>query len=200
MTSRRIVAATLFLMAAAGPAAAQTQGSRFQVSLNPSSRLITTAGKDEAVQPRFKTYLPSASVRMALGRRFALEGDLIGSRGSWQTMNGLGRRRSPALVGASLNGLVTLVPGGRVQPYVTAGLGVMHLFKRAELGMQAAELLESANAGGGVAVMFDKWGVRADYRFVGMDSTAEAGSAFFGAGTRYAHRVSVGLMIGGGVR
>src|SRR5690606_25758820 len=100
----------------------------------------------------------------------------------------------------SLNGVVGLAPGARVQPYVTAGLGVMHLFKRESLGMTEAELLESANAGGGVRVMFGGWGVRADYRFVGMHSAAETGSTFFGRDTRYAHRIAVGLVFGGGVR
>jgi hypothetical protein len=58
--------------------------------------------------------------------------------------------------------------------------------------------LESANAGGGVKVMFGGWGVRADYRFVGMDSAAEERSNFFGPKVRHAHRIAVGFVFGAG--
>lgn len=200
MTPLRIATAVILTALTAAPALAQDSGSRFQVSLYPSGRLITTAGGDDNAQPRFKTYSPGASVTVAFGRYFALEGDVSGSRGSMQSMGALGRKRSPALLAGTVNAVVGLAPGSRVQPYLTVGLGAMRLFQREELGMLAGETLESANAGGGVRVMFDGWGIRADYRFVGMDSTIENRSSFFGPKTRHAHRLAVGVILGSGVR
>jgi opacity protein-like surface antigen len=198
MNARRI--ALLVTAAAAtfaGQANAQRLPSRFQVSLYPSSRVIATRGDSDA-QPTFKSYTPGGSLTVAFTPYFAVEGDVSASRGNVQALGPLGRMRSPALFAATANAVVTLAPHRRVQPYLTVGVGAIQLFKRAELGMTHGETLESANAGGGVKVMFRGWGVRVDYRYVGMDSTSEQRSTFFGPTTRHAHRVAVGLIIGQG--
>jgi opacity protein-like surface antigen len=197
MNLRRTLCLALATAAFATPAFAQSALSRVQVSLFPSSRMVATKGTS-VDQPKFKTYTPGASVTVGFGRYFSLEGDVSGSRGNVQLLGNLGRRRSPAVLAGALNATVGLLPGKRLQPYVTAGLGAMRLFQREELGMQHGEMLQSANVGGGVKLMFDGWGVRAEYRYVGMDSTAEERSTFFGPDTRKAHRLAVGLVIGGG--
>jgi len=197
MKSLRIALALLITVVAAAPAAAQNQPSRFQVSLYPNSRIFATGGGTQE-QPKFKSYTPGASLTMALGRRFALEADIAGSLGRHQSMGMLGRKKSPALLGGTINGVVGLMPGNKVQPYLTAGLGVIRLFKREELGMTHGETLESANVGAGVKVMFSGWGIRADYRFVGMDSAEQERSTFFGPKVRHAHRIAVGFVIGDG--
>jgi hypothetical protein len=71
------------------------------------------------------------------------------------------------------------------------------VFKRAGLGMTHGESLASANAGNGAKIMFDGWGLRADYRFVGMESLALDQSIFVGTTTRHAHRLSLGIVVGG---
>lgn len=196
MNSLRLTLLAVVIAVSASPAAAQNTGSRFQVSLYPSSRMLATAG-DTAEQPKFKTYSPSASVTMALGSHFALETDITAGRGNKQSLGVYGRQKSPDMIGGTVNGVLRLLPGGSVQPYITAGLGTTYLFKREEVGMTGGERLHSANAGGGVKILFKGWGVRADYRFVGMDAVDEERSTFFGPKTRYAHRISVGLMVGG---
>jgi hypothetical protein len=193
----RIALALIVTFAGVAPASAQQEPSRVQLSLYPSSRILARGG-DSVEQPKFKTYSPGASVTVALSRHFSLEGDIAGSRGSLQTLGVLGRKRSPAMLAGYINGVVNLRPGHKVQPYATAGLGLVRLFKREDVDMARSETLESANVGAGVKVMFGGWGIRADYRFVGMDSTAEDRSNFFGPGVRKAHRVAVGFIIGAG--
>jgi hypothetical protein len=73
----------------------------------------------------------------------------------------------------------------------------MRVFARESL-VRTAENLETANAGGGVKVMFGQWGLRADYRFVGFDAVGDNTSTFIGSDVRHAHRISAGFIIAPG--
>jgi len=183
--------------ALAGTAHAQGLASRFQVSLFPNSHLAATSG-DTAEQPRFRTYTPGGSLTFAITPHLGVEGDISGSRGTVQSLGLFGRQQSPAMTAVTVNLVADLAPRRLVQPYVTVGVGSIHLFKRAALGMEHGETLDSANIGAGAKIMFRGWGLRADYRYVGMDSTALSRSSFFGETTRHAHRVAMGIVLGPG--
>jgi hypothetical protein len=73
-------------------------------------------------------------------------------------------------------------------PYVTGGVGGLSLLERASLGIGDAETFLTGNVGGGVKWYAGRWGLRGDYRFVGVQSKDDA-PAFFGQETRYGHRV-----------
>jgi len=75
-----------------------------------------------------------------------------------------------------------------VVPYVTGGVGALTVFETADLGVNDAETFLTGNVGGGVKWYAGRWGLRGDYRFVGVQSKDDA-PAFFGQETRYGHRV-----------
>jgi len=81
-----------------------------------------------------------------------------------------------------------------VVPYVTAGVGGLSLFERATLGINNTESFLTGNVGGGVKWYAGRWGLRGDYRFIGVQSKDDA-PAFFGEETRYGHRISAALIL-----
>jgi hypothetical protein len=192
MHSRRfaLVAATLLLL----PITAQAQ-SRFELSLYPSSRVITTAG-DAASEPRFKSYTPGGSLFVRLTPYFGLEADFSGGRGNKQDLGSFGRASSPPMTVLMGNALVTVPTRSNVTPYATVGVGNIHMFSREAIGLDQGVSLASVNAGGGAKIMFGWWGIRADYRYVVMEALdTETSPAFLGADTRRAHRIAVGLTL-----
>jgi hypothetical protein len=92
------------------------------------------------------------------------------------------------------NLLANLAPHATGQPYVAVGIGQTRTFSQTSLAIAQPETLETANAGGGVKIMFGRWVLRGDYRFVGMSSTAASASGFFGSDVRHAHRISFGVV------
>lgn len=191
------LAALVMFTGVVAPAAAQNAPSRFQVSIYPGSRMLATSGKTDD-QPKFKTYSPTASLTVAFGDHFALEGEAVVGRGVVQNMGTLGRKRSPNMFGGTINAVARFLPDSKIQPYLTVGVGGYRMLKRAELGMEHGENIESANVGGGLKVLFNGWGLRADYRYVGMDAVNEDRAAFFGPKSRRAHRLAFGFIIGSG--
>jgi hypothetical protein len=81
-----------------------------------------------------------------------------------------------------------------VVPYVTGGIGGLSVFEKASLGVSRNETFLTGNVGGGVKWYAGRWGLRGDYRFVGVQSKDEA-PAFFGQDTRYGHRVYGAVML-----
>ena len=75
-----------------------------------------------------------------------------------------------------------------VVPYVTGGVGGLSLFEKASLGINQTETFLTGNVGGGVKWYAGRWGLRGDYRFIGVQSKDDA-PAFFGREPRYGHRV-----------
>jgi hypothetical protein len=187
-----VVAATI-----AGSATAHAQTPRIDMAFYPVGHLVATAG-DAAGQPEFRNLAPAAAVGVNLSSFFAVEGEVSAALGVTQQLNGLGRAKSPTMIGYSGNLIANLAPKATVQPYLAVGVGQMRLFTTDSLGINEPETVETANAGGGVKVMFGRWGLRGDYRFVGMSSTAQAASGFFGSDVRHAHRMSVGFIVSPG--
>jgi hypothetical protein len=181
----------------AGSATALAQTPRIDMAFYPSGHMVSTAG-EAAGQPEFRSLAPAAAVAGNLSSFFAVEAEVTAALGVTQQLNGLGRTKSPTMAGYSGNLIANLAPNATVQPYLAVGVGQMRMFKAAALDIAQPETVETANAGGGVKVMFGRWGLRGDYRFVGMSSTAENASGFFGSDVRHAHRISLGFIVSPG--
>ena len=183
--------------ALAGSPAARAQTPTIDVTFFPSGHMVATEGK-AAGQPEFRSVAPAMAVAWNVNSRIALEGDVVGAIGVTQDLSGLGRAKTPSMLGYSGNIVANLSPRTTWQPYLAVGVGQMRMFKASGLGIGQSENIETANAGGGVKVMFGRWGLRGDYRFIGMSSTAENASGFFGSDVRHAHRISLGVIVSPG--
>ena len=101
--------------------------------------------------------------------------ELAGELGVTQDLTAIGSRKSPSMIGYSGNLVANLAPHSKLQPYLAVGVGGMRMFARESPGVSHAENIETANAGGGLKVMFGQWGLRADYRFVGFNTVDDRG-------------------------
>jgi hypothetical protein len=180
-----------------GGTTVQAQTPRVDVTLYPSGHLLAVEGKT-AGQPGFRSNAPSAGVAVNLTSYIAIEGELNGAFGVTQNLSALGNVKTPSMIGFSGNLVANLAPRHMVQPYLAVGVGGMRMFARESLGVDRSENLETANAGGGVKVMFGQWGLRADYRFMGFDTVGERSSNFIGTDVRHAHRISAGFIVAPG--
>jgi hypothetical protein len=176
---------------------ADAQTPRVEVTFYPSAHLLAVGGPT-AAQPGFRENAPTAAVAVNLSAYFAVEGELSGALGVTQNLGALGRWKTPSMLGFNGNIVANLAPRHSVQPYLAVGVGGMLMFTRESLGIGHPENIETANAGGGVKVMFGKWGLRADYRFVGLDSKDGNPSTFIGSDVRHAHRIFGGFIIAPG--
>lgn len=188
----------LFVVAAAlVGSTAQAQTPKVDVTLYPSGHLLAVEGKLDG-QPAFRNNAPTAGVAVNLSSYIAVEGEFTGAFGVTQNLNTLGSRKTPSMLGYSGNLIANLAPHHKLQPYLAVGVGGMRMLARESLGVSHAENIETANAGGGLRLMFGQWGLRADYRFVGFSTVDENASSFIGSDVRHAHRISAGFIIAPG--
>jgi opacity protein-like surface antigen len=76
-----------------------------------------------------------------------------------------------------------------VVPYATGGIGGLTLLETPSVGIATTKTFLTGNVGGGVKWFANQhWGLRADYRFLMVQSKDDA-PAFFGRETRYGHRI-----------
>ena len=70
------------------------------------------------------------------------------------------------------------------------------MFQRQELGVTDNTTFLTGNVGGGLKwyAPNGRWGLRADYRFIAVQSKDDA-PEFFGRDTRYGHRVYAGIVV-----
>lgn len=200
----RILSATVAMMMAGvcllgeGSAYAQsTNTPRVEIGILPAGGTVFTEGDSGA--PSFGTYALAGSVTINASRFVGIEGEVGGNLGIEQDLDFLTGTRStkpPHML--SYTGNLVFYPGGRDRravPYVTGGAGGLTLFERAEVGVPENTTLFAGNVGGGLKIdISDRWGIRADYRFVAVASKDDA-PAFFGIETRYGHRVAGGILI-----
>jgi outer membrane protein with beta-barrel domain len=191
------VIGSVVVVAALMGTTAQAQSSRVDVTLYPSGHLIATDGKTDG-QPGFRNNAPTAGVAVNLSSYIAVEGEFTGAFGVTQDLSSIGSRKSPSMLGYSGNLIANLAPSHKVQPYLAVGVGGMRMLARESLGVSHVENIETANAGGGLKVMFGQWGLRADYRFVGFSTVDDNASSFIGSDVRHAHRISAGFIIAPG--
>jgi len=197
----RWIASLIALAALAGTSPAYAQEATpgpgvVEVNIIPGGATFFTEDKDTS-EPSFGNYDLGGSLAVNFNRYVGVEGEVSGALGVSQGLEFAGLntdRKTPHMLNYSGN-LVVLAPTGRsVVPYVTGGVGGLSLFKRESLGINDTETFLTGNVGGGIKWYGGRWGLRGDYRFIGVRSKDEA-PAFFGQETRYGHRVYAAVIL-----
>jgi hypothetical protein len=163
---------------------------RVEISLIPGGFAYFTEQKDTG-EPSFGNYDLGGALAVNFNRYVGVEGEVSGALGISQSLPFGGvtsDRKTPNILNYSGNVVVAARNRSSVVPYVTGGVGALTVFETADLGVNDAETFLTGNVGGGVKWYAGRWGLRGDYRFVGVQSKDDA-PAFFGQETRYGHRV-----------
>jgi len=186
------VAITVFVVGA-GSASAQEANAgpgRLEVSIIPAGGVFFTE-RTETSEPSFGNYDLGGAVAVNFNRYVGVEGEVSGALGISQDFQFGGltaNQRTPNILNYSGNVVVSAANRSSVVPYVTGGIGGLSLFEKAALGINNTETFLTGNVGAGVKWYAGRWGLRGDYRFIGVQSKDDAPS-FFGRDTRYGHRV-----------
>ncbi|MBI3402156.1 MAG: outer membrane beta-barrel protein [Acidobacteria bacterium] len=184
---------------AASVASAQESGAsggKVEVGAFPGGGILFTqssSGSD------FTNYALGGSLTYNFNRFVGVEGEGGGTFGINQQLDlrsGPRSAKPPNTLAYSGNAVVYPTGNDRAfVPYATGGVGGLTQFDRAELGINSTTTFLTGNVGGGVKYYLnDRWGVRADYRFVAVRSKNDAPS-FFGQDARYGHRVYGGIVL-----
>lgn len=192
---KRFIAVVFAFVSLVGISQAQAQEAgpgpgKVELSIIPGGGLFFVEDKN-ATEPSFGNYDLGAALAVNFNRYVGIEGEVSGSLGVKQSLESTGFSsdiKTPNLVNYSGNLVVSAANRSPVVPYLTAGVGGLTLLETEALGISQAETFLTGNVGGGVKWFAGRWGLRADYRFVGVQSKDEA-PAFFGRETRYGHRV-----------
>jgi len=167
------------------------------VTIVPAGGTFFTEGKDTK-GPSFGNYGVGAAVGVNFNRYVGVEAEVNGALGITQNLQfaggGVSNLRTPNLLGYSGNLVLSAPTHSSIVPYVTGGVGGLTLFDKASLGINNTETFLTGNAGGGLKWFNGRWGLRADYRFIAVQSKDDAPS-FFGQEARYGHRVYGGVLI-----
>jgi opacity protein-like surface antigen len=198
---RLITTSAIILAALAAPALAQESPGpgALEVSIIPGGAVFFTNSSDDT-EPSFGNYDLGGTVAVNFAH-VSLEGEVAGSLGISQNLEfGPGavptELKTPNMLSYTGNVVVPLVAGRHsVVPYATAGAGGLTVFERQEVGIDGTDTFFTANVGGGLKwYANDRWGLRADYRFITVASKDDAPS-FFGRDTRYGHRIYGGVVL-----
>jgi hypothetical protein len=163
---------------------------RVEVSIIPAGGVFFTE-RTETSEPSFGNYDLGGAVAVNFNRYVGVEGEVSGALGISQDLRFGGQTSSlktPDILNYSGNLVVSAANRSSVVPYVTGGVGGLSLFEKAGLGINDTETFLTGNVGAGVKWYAGRWGLRGDYRFIGVQSKDDAPS-FFGRDTRYGHRV-----------
>ena len=197
MSVRHFLLLSVATVAFAVPVHAQNNP-RVDLSLYPLSDLFVSDG-DSNAEPSFRSYTPGAALFVRLTSHVGVEADFSHGRVHTRDLGVYGRQSTPALNVIMGNLVVTAPTRSRVRPYVTLGLGNVHVSKSDGVGITESVSVASANIGGGAKVMFGRWGIRADYRYVAMEALdTDRAPAFLGDNGRRAHRIALGLVLASG--
>ncbi|HEY5617302.1 MAG TPA: outer membrane beta-barrel protein [Vicinamibacterales bacterium] len=161
-----------------------------EISIIPGGFVFFTEDADTQ-EPSFGNYDLGGAVAVNFNRYVGVEGEVSGALGVSQDLQFGGLavdRKTPHILNYSGNVVISAPNRSSVVPYVTGGIGGLSLFEKASLGIDETETFLTGNVGGGVKWYAGRWGLRGDYRFVGVQSKDDA-PAFFGQETRYGHRV-----------
>lgn len=161
-----------------------------ELTIIPGGGTFFTEGKDTQ-EPSFGNYDLGGGVTFNINRYIGIEGEVAGALGISQDLQFGGLTadtKTPNIINYSGNVVLSAPNRTSVVPYVTGGVGGLSLLEKASLGIDGTETFLTGNVGGGVKWYAGRWGLRGDYRFVGVRSKDDA-PAFFGQETRYGHRV-----------
>ena len=191
---------TVAAFAGATPAFAQESApgpGKVVITIIPGGATFFTEAEDNPLGPSFGNYELGGSVAVNFNRHVGVEGEVSGGIGVSQTMQ-VGSvtfdERSPDLLNYSGNLVISAPNRTSVVPYLTGGVGGLTMFERPGITPSDAETFLIGNVGGGVSWYAGRWGLRADYRFIAVQSKDEA-PAFFGREERYGHRVYAGVLL-----
>ena len=193
--TRWIAAASIATVSLVGASQAHAQETQpgpglVEVSIIPGGFVFFTEYVDTE-EPSFGNYDVGGAVAVNVNRYVGIEGEVSGAVGLSQDLAFAGLtadRKTPHILNYSGNVVVSAPNRTSVVPYVTGGVGGLSLFEKASLGIDETETFLTGNVGGGVKWYAGRWGLRGDYRFVGVQSKDDA-PAFFGQENRYGHRV-----------
>lgn len=163
---------------------------RLEVSIIPAGGVFFTE-RTQTNEPSFGNYDLGGAVAVNFNRYVGVEGEVSGALGISQNFQFAGitaNQKTPNILNYSGNVVVSAANRSSVVPYVTGGIGGLSLFEKAALGINDTETFLTGNVGAGVKWYAGRWGLRGDYRFIGIQSKDDAPS-FFGRDTRYGHRV-----------
>lgn len=193
---RGIGISLMALSLVAGASAAFAQQATFEpptleVTIIPGGGTFFT---EKGSSPEFGNYTYGGAVTYNINRFVGIEGEVSGTAGVSQDLtlgsSILANRKTPNTMTYSGNLVLSAPTGHSIVPFVTGGVGGLTMFERAELGVNDNTTFLTGNVGGGVKwyAPNGRWGLRADYRFMGVRSQDDA-PAFFGQQTRYGHRI-----------
>jgi hypothetical protein len=163
---------------------------RVEVSIIPAGGVFFTENT-KTNEPSFGNYDLGGALAVNVNRYVGFEAEVSGAFGVSQGLEFAGLttdRKTPHMLNYSGNLVLSAAGRSSVVPYVTGGVGGLSVFERASLGINDTETFLTGNVGGGIKWYAGRWGLRGDYRFVGVQSKDEA-PAFFGRETRYGHRI-----------
>jgi outer membrane protein with beta-barrel domain len=167
-----------------------------EVSVIPGGGTFYTSGSKG---PSFGNYNLGAALAYNINRIVGIEGEVGGTLGISQNLQFGGltsNQKGPNQLNYAGNLVVSAPTGTSVVPYVTGGVGGLTMFQQASLGVTNTETFLTGNVGGGLKwyAPNGRWGLRGDYRFIGVRANDNA-PAFFGQETRYGHRVYGAVVI-----
>jgi len=160
------------------------------VSIIPAGGVFFTENT-KTNEPSFGNYDLGGAFTVNFNRYVGVEAEVSGAVGISQGLQFGGLtadRKTPHMLNYSGNVVLSAATHSSVVPYVTGGIGGLSVFERASLGINDTETFLTGNVGGGIKWYAGRWGLRGDYRFVGVQSKDDA-PAFFGRETRYGHRI-----------
>jgi len=187
------------LLAGVAPAFAQdapAEPPTLEVTIIPGGATIF---QSKNASPDFTNYTYGGAVTYNITPFVGVEGEVGGTAGVSQNLTFAGSALSNIKTPNTLtyNGnLVVSAPGHSVVPFITGGIGGLTMFERAALGVDNRTTFLTGNVGGGVKwyASNGRWGLRADYRFIGVRGNDSA-PAFFGQNARYGHRIYGAVII-----
>jgi hypothetical protein len=197
--SRFIAVLVAIATLAAVPANAQEiapGAGRVELSIIPGGGVFFTENTDTQ-EPGFGNYDLGASVGVNFNRYVGVEGEISGALGLTQSLQFGGssaNQRTPHILNYSGNLVVSAPNKSAVVPYVTGGIGGLSMFEQASLGVADTTTFLTGNVGAGVKWYAGRWGLRGDYRFIGVRSKDDA-PEFFGRENRFGHRVYGALLL-----
>jgi hypothetical protein len=188
----------LLLMAAAPVMAQETTPApgTLEVTVIPAGATYVMS-KD--ARPDFADYTYGGALAYNITPILGIEGEVSGTAGIAQDLTfnaATSHVKTPMTLDYTGNVVLSANTGRAVVPFVTAGVGGLTMFERAELGVDDVQTFLTGNVGGGVKWYAPnrRWGIRGDYRFTAIRANDDSPS-FLGQDTRYEHRLYVGVVI-----
>ena len=199
MKSRFAALVVLGTLCSAGIAAAQDTAPTpgfVEVTYMPVGAAYVPA---KGNSPSFGNYGFGTAVTFNVNRYLGVEGELstmIATTSDLQFGDLNSQVKAPNMLSYTGSVLVTPVTFNRFIPYGAVGLGGVSMFARPALGVTDDQTFLAGNFGGGLKwyAPNNRWGLRGDYR-MGVVKSKDDAPGFFGAETRYMHRVYGAVVI-----